>query len=74
MVCLSVILFVTELHAYDFVIQDFVIKKGSYLCWSLYIILVVYMLYVCVYVCVYMCVYVYVYTHTHICRRHIVTR
>ena len=23
---------VTELHAYDFLIQDFVIKKGYYLC------------------------------------------
>ena len=28
MVCLSVICYVTELHAYDFVIKDFVIKKG----------------------------------------------
>ena len=25
---------VTELHAYDFVIKDFVIKKGHYLCWT----------------------------------------
>ena len=24
--------YVTELHAYDFVIKDFVIKKGHYLC------------------------------------------
>ena len=28
MVCLSVICYVTELHAYDFVIKDFVIKRG----------------------------------------------
>ena len=33
MVCLSVdIVMFTELHAYDFVI-----KKGCYLCWTLYI-------------------------------------
>ena len=25
---------VTELHIYDFVIKDFVIKKGHYLCWT----------------------------------------
>ena len=37
MVCFSVILLeVTEFHAYDFVIKDFVIKKGCYLCWTLY--------------------------------------
>ena len=24
--------YVTELHAYDFVIKDFVIKRGRYLC------------------------------------------
>ena len=29
MVCLSVICYVTESHAYDFVIKDFVIKKGA---------------------------------------------
>ena len=29
--------YVTELHAYDFVIKDFVIKKGHYLCQTLYI-------------------------------------
>ena len=28
---------VTVLHAYDFVIKDFVIKKGHYLCRTLYI-------------------------------------
>ena len=28
--------YVTELHAYDFVIRDFVIKKGRYLCQTLY--------------------------------------
>ena len=27
---------VTVLHAYDFVIKDFVIKKGHYLCRTLY--------------------------------------
>ena len=32
MVCLSVTLFVTELHAHDFVIKDFVIKKGGVFC------------------------------------------
>ena len=29
--------YVTELHAYDFVLKDFVIKKWHYLCWTLYI-------------------------------------
>ena len=29
--------YVTELHAYDFVIKDFVIKKRHYLCHTLYI-------------------------------------
>ena len=28
---------VTELHAYDFVIKDFIIKNGCYLCWTLYV-------------------------------------
>ena len=28
--------YVIELHAYDFVIKYFVIKKGHYLCWTLY--------------------------------------
>ena len=28
---------VTELHTYDSVIKDFVIKKGCYLCQTLYI-------------------------------------
>ena len=27
--------YVTELHAYDFIIKDFVIKSGLYLCWTL---------------------------------------
>ena len=36
MVCLSVICYVTELHAYDFVIKDFVIIEGRYLCQTLY--------------------------------------
>ena len=35
MMSLSVIFYVTELHAYNFVIKDFVIKKGLYLCWTL---------------------------------------
>ena len=30
--------YVTELHAYDFVIKIFVINKGCYLCQTLYII------------------------------------
>ena len=29
--------YVTELHAYGFVIKHFVIRKGHYLCWTLYI-------------------------------------
>ena len=29
--------YVTEWHAYDFVVKDFVIKKGHYLCQTLYI-------------------------------------
>ena len=29
--------YVTKLHAYYFVIKDFIIKKGSYLCQTLYI-------------------------------------
>ena len=29
---------VTELHAYDFAVKDFVIKKGQYLCHTLYIL------------------------------------
>ena len=28
--------YVTDLHAYDFVIKDFVIKRGCYLCWTRY--------------------------------------
>ena len=43
MVCLSVICYVTELHAYDFVIKDFVIKKG--------VLFVPDPVHVCVYVC-----------------------
>ena len=26
---------ITELHAYDFIMKDFIIKKGCYLCWTL---------------------------------------
>ena len=29
--------YVIGLHAYDFVMKDFVIKKGCYLCWTLYV-------------------------------------
>ena len=32
----SVYYYVTELHAYDFVIKDFVIKMGHYLLLTLY--------------------------------------
>ena len=28
--------YLTELRAYDFAIKDFVVKKGQYLCWALY--------------------------------------
>ena len=28
---------ITELHAYDFVIKNFVMKKERYLCWTLYL-------------------------------------
>ena len=29
MVCLSVVFYVTELHAYDFAVKDFVMKGGA---------------------------------------------
>ena len=29
---------VIELRAYDFVIKDFVIHRGNYLCWTLHIL------------------------------------
>ena len=34
-VCLSVILLCYRINAYDFVIKDFVIKRGRYLCQTL---------------------------------------
>ena len=37
MVCLSVILLCYRIMYCDFVIKDFVIKEGSYLCWTLYL-------------------------------------
>ena len=42
MVCLSVTLLYYKLHAYDFVIKEFVIKKGYYLCWTLNYIYMIY--------------------------------
>ena len=36
---MCVICYVTELRAYDFVIKEFVIKKGRYLCQTLYLFL-----------------------------------
>ena len=29
--------YVTELYAYDFVIKDFIMERGHYLCWTLYL-------------------------------------
>ena len=39
MACLSVILYVTELHAYDLVIKDFVIKMGVICAGNYYLVL-----------------------------------
>ena len=40
--------YVTELHVYDFVIKDFEIKRGHYLCQTIYMYMSV-----CMCVCVY---------------------
>ena len=41
--------YVTELHAYDVVIKDLVIKMGHYLCQTLYMCIYIYILYLYIY-------------------------
>ena len=68
---------IVMLHAYDFVIKDFVRKgiicAGSHYIYDppyIYTYICIYIciyVYICIYmyICVYMCIYMYIYTHTH---------